>query len=91
MITRSAPASRCFEAPNLPAVDEDAVVRGLHFLGAAPVDRIVLEKVGEGAGVGEVVDSDDLDVLPTCRPAEQAPDAPETVDPDLNRHVRSSF
>ena len=70
------------------ALDRDRVV-GVRDLGAeAAHDRVVLEQVGHGADVAEVVDGDDLDVgtLGVDRPEEAPSDAPEPVDADSNGH-----
>ena len=56
--------------------------------GEATEDRVVLEQVREGPGVGEVVDRDEVDVRAGClRGAEDvAPDPSEAVDADLHSH-----
>jgi hypothetical protein len=70
---------------DLLAVHHDALLGGLHLEREDPVDRVVLEQVGEGLRVGEVVDRDDLEVLLASRDgcAEDAPaDTTETIDCD---------
>ena len=55
----------------------------------AAVDRVVLEQVGERLGVGDVVHRDEVELLGAHRlggPHHVAPDPPEAVDADSNRH-----
>src|SRR4029078_12900640 len=68
---------------DLAAVDADGAVRRLDPQQRA-VDRVVLEQVGQRAGVRDVVHGDDLDVRAgLLRGAEDiAADAAEAVDPD---------
>ncbi len=57
------------------------------------VDAVVLEKVGEGFRVGEVVDGDDFDVGHLSfdeRAQDAATDSPETIDTYLGGHDESS-
>jgi hypothetical protein len=57
--------------------------------GEAAVHRVVLEHVGEGGVVGQVVDRDELEVRSCCSIADAghtAADASETVDGDANCH-----
>src|SRR5690606_13271907 len=51
-------------------------------------DRVVVQEVGEGLVVGEVVDADDLDVRPRAEhgPEKAAADATEAVDSDADGH-----
>jgi hypothetical protein len=57
------------------------------------VDAVVLEKVGEGFRVGEIVDGDDFDVGHLAfdeRSQHAATDSPETIDTNLGGHDESS-
>ena len=45
------------------AVEHDLIAFGLDLVAQRAVDRIVLEQMREGGGVGDVVDGDDLDVF----------------------------
>ena len=53
-----------------------------------PVDGVVREQMGEGRGVGDVVDGDDLEIGASLvgRAHEAAPDAAEAVDGDAGGH-----
>ena len=71
------------------AVDDQGVPLRLDSAGKAPVDRVVLQQVRQGFGVGDVVDADELDLglIRHRRRAEHVPsDAAEPVDPYPNRH-----
>jgi hypothetical protein len=72
---------------DLHPIHHDRVLRGGHLARVAAVDRVVFQEVGQRLGVGEVVDADDLEVLAARRAEHQAPDPPETIDPDPRRHV----
>ena len=74
--------------PHLGAVDEDVVVVRLDCARVAAEDRVVVEQVGQGRRVGDVVDRDDLEVgLPLRGRAEDVPsDAAEPVDPHAYAH-----
>ena len=64
------------------AVHVQVVVVRVHVPGIPAEDRVVLQQVGEGRGVGDVVDRDDLQVgLTEGRgPEDVAADPPEAVD-----------
>src|SRR5437764_7552883 len=50
-------------------------------------DGVVLEEVGQGLGIGDVVDRDDLEIGSTTRgTVDIAPDAAKPVDANLYRH-----
>jgi hypothetical protein len=71
------------------AVDDDRAAFGAHLERRAAVDAVRFEEVRVRLDVGEVVDRHDLDVGPPGldqRAQDEAPDAPETVDADLDRH-----
>ena len=70
------------------AVDPQRAVADLDRALERPVDRVVLEQVGERLVVGDVVDGDELDVgAGLVRGAEDvAADAAEAVDPDAYWH-----
>jgi hypothetical protein len=70
------------------AVDRDRALARLYLGGEAPEDRVVLEQVGQRAGVGDVVDGDELDVRArgVRRTEEIATDPAEAVDADLHCH-----
>jgi len=69
------------------AVHPELPLAGLDGPGEAPVDRVVLEQAGEGGGVGEVVDRDDLELGAGVQgPEDQAADAAEAVDGDASGH-----
>ncbi len=58
--------------------------------GGSTVDAVVVVEVGEGLGVGEVVDGDDLEIrdLPLMQRAhDAATNAAKPVDGDLRRHA----
>src|SRR5690606_5576479 len=63
------------------AADADGVLADLDVAVEGAQHRVVLEQVGEGGVVGEVVDGDDLDLAAggLGRAPEVAADAPETV------------
>jgi hypothetical protein len=66
------------------AVEADLVARVLDLAGERAESRVVLRQMGEGRGVGDVVDRDEVDVeaaLPGG-PEQVAPDAAEAVDTD---------
>jgi hypothetical protein len=70
--------------------DRDAVAAGLHVGLEVAEHRVVLEQVGEGGGIREVVDRDEIDISAAQRGTHDvAANSPEPVDPDLHRH-RSS-
>ena len=74
---------------DLVAVDGDALVVGADLAGERAVHRVVLEQMRVRLDVAEVVDRDELDVVAAFlhrRAQNQAPDAPETVDANPNRH-----
>src|SRR5690606_21726948 len=76
------------QADALAVDDEGAVLDGDLALEAA-VDRVVLEQVGQVVRLEQVVDADHLDVVTEVlhrRAQDVAPDAPETVDANLDRH-----
>ena len=58
----------------------------------AALDGVVLQQVGEGLGVGEVVDGDDLDVRTLLEGGaeEVTADAAEAVDTNAGGHFVSS-
>jgi hypothetical protein len=65
------------------------LVRGrLHLVRQPAQDAVVLEQVGEGRVVGEVVHTDQLDVGPPVksRPEEVTPDPAEAVDTNADGH-----
>jgi hypothetical protein len=70
------------------AVDHDGAVVGLHVAGEPAVGAVILEEVGQHLGVGEVVDADNgkLVLAFPHGPEDQAPDPPEAVDANVNRH-----
>jgi hypothetical protein len=45
------------------AVDADLVSRGADVTGEGPIRRVVLQKVGVGLCVGQVVDGDDVQLV----------------------------
>jgi hypothetical protein len=56
------------------------------------MDRVVLEKMGQRRGIGDVVHRHEVDVLGAhllSRPHHVAPDPAEAVDPDLDAHSSS--
>src|SRR5215211_6795500 len=68
------------------AADGDRLVVVAQLAVEAAEGRVVLEQVGQGPVVGEVVDGDDLDVLALGGPEVVAADAAEAVDPDADGH-----
>src|SRR5262249_49192480 len=76
--------------PNFTTVDEDGLALRGHFGRERAVHRIVLEKVGEGLGIGQVVHADDFEILGAERgPEKHAPDSTEAIDADSNAHSRA--
>ena len=75
------------------AVHHDGVVLGSTTSPSyAAMDRVVLEKMGQRRGIGDVVHRDEVDVLGAhllSRPHHVAPDPAEAVDPDLDAHSSS--
>ena len=76
---------------HLLATRVDDAVAERDVAGERPQHRVVLEQMRHRRGVTEVVDRDDLHVGSErlLRPEEVAPDAPETVDANANRHDAS--
>src|SRR5262249_24527292 len=73
--------------PHLSSVDEDGSVLRVHFGRKVAVNGVVLEQVGERLGVGQIIDTDDLDVaIVEGRPEEDATDAAEAVHADPSTH-----
>jgi hypothetical protein len=70
------------------AVDRDRVPVDADLAGEAADARVVLEQVGEGLRIGEVVDGDELQIGPSrmCRAKDVAANPPETVNADLHCH-----
>ncbi len=70
------------------AVDRQRSLPRLHRAWEAPQDRVVLEQVGESAGVGDVVDGDEVEVRArgVGGAEEVASDPTEAVDADLHCH-----
>jgi len=69
------------------AVDDEVFVVGGDFAVEAAVDRVVLEEVGEGVVIEEVVDADHFDVGVVLGGAEdEASDASKAIDTDLDSH-----
>ena len=73
------------------AADDDGVALDLDGLREATEDRVVLQQVGEGLDIGEIVDADDLHVraLLEDRAEVVTTNAAEAVDADLDGHVVS--
>ena len=73
---------------DLSPINHDRAVQRLYRPREAAQDRVVLEQVGEGLRVGQVVDRDELQLGPRrpCRAENVSPDPPETVDADLDSH-----
>jgi len=66
---------------DFPSTDHNGVPRGLAKAGKGAVDAVVLEQVGQGPGIGQVVDGHDLDLGMAIEQSEQGPSDPsETVD-----------
>ena len=80
------------EDPHLLAVHHQGVLLSLHGAREAAVGGVVLEQVGVGLGVGQVVDRHDLQLVRVAlHDGAQglAPDASEAVDPDPSSHCHS--
>jgi hypothetical protein len=73
---------------DLAAVEGDDVAVAGHGCRELPVDGVVGEEMGEGRGIGDVVDGDDLQIgAPLVgRAHEAATDAAEAVDGDASGH-----
>jgi hypothetical protein len=53
----------------------------------SPEDRVVLEQVRQGLGVGQVVDRHEIEfLLAERRPQDVAADPPEPIDADFQTH-----
>jgi hypothetical protein len=76
------------EHADLAAVVGDDLPVTRHLGGKPPEDRVVREQVGEGGGIGDVVDCDDLEVGTALIGGahEAATDAAEAVDGDTRWH-----
>jgi hypothetical protein len=75
----------------LVAVDGDPIPRGLDARLEVSQNRIVFEQVGEGLGVGQVVDGHDVDRLVADRGAHDVPaDPAEPVDAYFDGHSQFS-
>src|SRR5690606_25506852 len=76
------------ERTDLLAVDDDVVVVEVDGLAEAAQHRVVLEQVGQGLVVGQVVDANDLDVRTRLHesPVEVPADTAEAVDADADGH-----
>ncbi|MPM30687.1 hypothetical protein SDC9_77237 [bioreactor metagenome] len=74
---------------DLVAVDREGLLVVRDLAVEAAEDRVVLEQVGEGVVVGQVVDADDLDISAggDQGSVEVTADAAETVDANLDGHV----
>ncbi len=73
--------------PDLAPIHEDRLAFRHDFRLERAVHRIVLQEVGKGLRVSEVVDPDDFDVLRLQRGTEEhASDPTESVDADSNTH-----
>ena len=71
------------------AVDRDRALTEADLAGEGSEHGVVLQQVGQGLGVRQVVDGDDLDIAAMRgrdRAVEVAPDTAETVDADTNSH-----
>src|SRR5665811_1486721 len=75
------------------AVDGDAVTLDRNDAGPDTVDTVVLEKVRQSRGIGEVVHGDEIYVgaTATSRAQEVPPDTSKTVDTYANAHTPGSF
>src|SRR3989475_7452658 len=74
-----------------PTVDDQVVVLRFNRDIQRAVDRIVLDQVGEGLGVGQVVDRDEFQGrIAQGRAQYVAPDAAEPVDADADCHGRQA-
>ena len=70
------------------AVNGDGVIVVTDLTGETTHDGVVLQEVGQGLGVGEVVDGDDLEVSTLLSEGAEkvAANAAKTVDTNLNGH-----
>jgi hypothetical protein len=70
------------------AVHDDLIAGGLHLVGQAAQNAVVLQQVSERRVVGQVIDRDDLDVLATGGDSapEVATDTAEAVDAYADAH-----
>ena len=79
---------------NLIAVDTQSAVEDFDLTRIAPVHGVVLEQVGEGGSVGQVVDRDEVEIADAVflRSAQHiAADSTETVDRNSGGHRWSLF
>jgi hypothetical protein len=66
----------------------EAAVLRLHVVGERAVHGVVLQEVGQGLRVRDVVDRDEVELrLAECRAEYVAADTSETVDADTDRHA----
>src|SRR6266478_4705576 len=71
-------------------IDRNAVGARGNLMRKVAKDRVVLEQVGQRFGIGEIVDSYELEIrIMKRRPQHVAADTPEAVDTDFNGHVSS--
>jgi len=72
-----------------PALENQDVVGMGDLSRPHAVDAVVLQKMGKGGGVGEVIDGHHFEIGPFLDggPQEQPPDAPKPVDGDLGTHL----
>src|SRR5206468_2764697 len=74
---------------HLAAVHEDRLALGRDLGRQGPVDRIVLEEMGQSLRVREIVDAHHFEIVGAERGAEEHPsDTTESVDPASNGHGR---
>ena len=75
---------------DLLAIDGNEVFAGDYIIGDVAQNRIVLKKMGEDCGTGEVVYGNEINLRVTQSCAEDvAADAAESIDANLNCHVLS--
>ena len=75
------------------AVDDQIVAIDFDRAAKGTVNTVTLEQHGIGLGRSQIVDRDQFEVMIGARkdrPRHIAPDAPETVDRNLDRHERNS-
>ena len=72
--------------------DPDRAVVRFDRVAEVPMDRVPLEQVSQHLRAGQVVDSDDLDVVtPCCDTGHTTADASEAIDSDFRRHSLDSL
>jgi hypothetical protein len=72
-------------------IDNDGVIGRLDLLFQYAEDGIIFEEMGQGFGIGQVVDGHKLNTrVLACRPKEIPADPAKSIDSDLDTHLKTS-